>query len=192
MPRYSAPSSAWYGRWVKETRSSSGFLQRLFGVQLVVERLQTNAEFVGRSRFAAAVAFVGISNQLSKFGTSDIPQELYNVHSRAWPWEDWMWMLERSPVFHADKTRTPLLILAGDKDPRVHPSQSIEMYRHVKLRTETPVRLVFYPGEKHGNKHTAAQFDYALRFERWMSYYLVGTGDSIPPYEIDHAARMEK
>lgn len=142
--------------------------------------------------FAAAVAFVGISNQLSKFGTSDIPQEMYNVHSRAWPWEDWMWMLERSPVFHADKTRTPLLILAGDKDPRVHPSQSIEMYRHVKLRTETPVRLVFYPGEKHGNKHTAAQFDYALRFERWMSYYLVGTGDSIPPYEIDHAARMEK
>ena len=117
---------------------------------------------------------------------------MYNVHSRAWPWEDWMWMLERSPVFHADKTRTPLLILAGDKDPRVHPSQSIEMYRHVKLRTETPVRLVFYPGEKHGNKHTAAQFDYALRFERWMSYYLVGTGDSIPPYEIDHAARMEK
>ena len=142
--------------------------------------------------FAAAVAFVGISNQLSKFGTSDIPQEMYNVHSRAWPWEDWMWMLERSPVFHADKTRTPLLILAGDKDPRVHPSQSIEMYRHVKLRTETPVRLVFYPGEKHGNKHTAAQFDYALRFERWMSYYLVGIGDSIPPYEIDHAARMEK
>mgnify|MGYP000142960870 CR=1 FL=1 len=142
--------------------------------------------------FAAAVAFVGISNQLSKFGTSDIPREMFNVHSRAWPWEDWMWMLERSPVFHADKTRTPLLILAGDKDPRVHPSQSMEMYRHVKLRTETPVRLVFYPGEQHGNKHTAAQFDYALRLERWMNYYLLGSGDSIPPYEIDHAARMKK
>ena len=75
--------------------------------------------------FAAAVAFfVGISNQLSKFGTRNIPREMYNVHSRAWPWENWMWMLERSPVFHADKTRTPLLIMAGDKDPRVHPSHS--------------------------------------------------------------------
>ena len=142
--------------------------------------------------FAAAVAFVGISNQLSKFGTTDIPREMYNVHSRAWPWEDWMWMLERSPVFHADKTRTPLLILAGDKDPRVHPSQSLEMYRHVKLRTDTPVRLVFYPGEKHGNKHTAAQYDYALRLERWLNYYLLGPGDSIPPFEIDHAARMQE
>jgi dipeptidyl aminopeptidase/acylaminoacyl peptidase len=140
--------------------------------------------------FAAAVAFVGISNQLSKFGTTDIPWEMYHVHARAWPWEDWMWMLERSPVFHADKTRTPLLIMAGDKDPRVHPSQSLEMYRHVKVRTDTPVRLVYYPGEKHGNRHTAAQYDYALRLDRWMNHYLKGPGDSIPPYEIDHAARL--
>jgi len=142
--------------------------------------------------FAAAVAFVGISNQLSKFGTGDIPREMYSVHSRAWPWEDWMWMLERSPVFHADKTRTPLLIMAGDKDPRVHPSQSLEMYRHVKLRTETPVRLVFYPGEVHGNRQTAAQYDYALRFERWMNHYLKGPGGASPPYDIDHAARLKE
>jgi dipeptidyl aminopeptidase/acylaminoacyl peptidase len=141
--------------------------------------------------FAASVAFVGISNQLSKFGTGDIPREMYHVHSRAWPWEDWMWMLERSPVFHAGKTRTPLLIMAGDKDPRVHPSQSLEMYRHVKLRTDTPVRLVFYPGEVHGNRQTAAQYDFALRFERWMNHYLKGPGGAPPPYEIDHAARLE-
>jgi dipeptidyl aminopeptidase/acylaminoacyl peptidase len=140
--------------------------------------------------FAAAVAFVGISNQLSKFGTSDIPQEMFNVHSRAWPWDDWMWMLERSPVYHAGKTRTPLLIMGGDKDPRVHPGQSLEMYRHVKLRTSTPVRLVIYPGEVHGNRHTAAQFDYSLRFERWMNHFLKGPGGDAPPYEIDHAARL--
>jgi len=103
-----------------------------------------------------------------------------------------MWMLERSPVYHADKTRTPLLIMAGDKDPRVHPSQSLEMYRHVKLRTDTPVRLVFYPGEKHGNSNTAARYDYALRLERWMNHYLKGPGGEPPPYEIDHAARLEE
>ena len=85
--------------------------------------------------FAAAVAFVGISNQMSKFGTGDIPVEMYNVHSRAWPWEDWMWMLRRSPIYHAGQDATPLADHAGDKDPRVHPSQSLEMYRHVKLRT---------------------------------------------------------
>lgn len=141
--------------------------------------------------FAAGVAFVGISNQVSKFGTGDIPWEMYNMHSRAWPWEDWMWMLRRSPVFHADKARTPLLIMHGDKDPRVHPSQSLEMYRHIKLRTETPVRLVFYPDEGHGNRKTAAQLDYGMRLERWMNHYLKGPGGDAPDYEIDHAARLE-
>jgi len=141
--------------------------------------------------YAASVAFVGISNQVSKFGTGDIPYEMYNVHSRAWPWEDWMWMLKRSPIYHADKTRTPLLIMHGDQDPRVHPSQSLEMYRHVKLRTDTPVRLVFYPGEGHGNRNTAATYDYALRFKRWMDHYLKGPGGEPPPYEIDHASKLE-
>ena len=141
--------------------------------------------------FAAAVAFVGISNQTSKFGTGDIPYEMFHVHSRVWPWEDWMWMLQRSPVYHAGKAKTPLLIMGGDKDPRVHPGQSLEMYRHVKLRTNTPVRLVIYPGEVHGNKHTAARYDYSLRLERWMSHYLKGPGGEPPPYEIDHGKRLE-
>ena len=140
--------------------------------------------------YAAAVAFVGISNQLSKFGTGDIPYEMYNVHSLAWPWDDWMWMLQRSPVYHAGKTKTPLLIMGGDKDPRVHPSQSLEMYRFVKVRTDTPVRLVIYPGEVHGNRNTAARYDYSLRFKRWMDHYLKGPGGAAPPYEIDHAAKL--
>lgn len=142
--------------------------------------------------FAAAVAFVGISNQVSKFGTGDIPYEMYNVHSLAWPWEDWMWMLERSPVYHAGEAETPLLIMGGDKDPRVHPSQSLEMYRHVKLRTDTPVRLVIYPGEVHGNRNSAARYDYSLRSKRWMDHYLKGPGGDPPPYQIDHAARLEE
>ena len=140
--------------------------------------------------YAASVAFVGISNQVSKFGTGDIPYEMFNVHSRAWPWEDWMWMLERSPVYHAGKTKTPLLIMHGDQDPRVHPSQSLEMYRSVKIRTDTPVRLVFYPGEGHGNRNTAAQYDYGLRLMRWMDHYLKGPGGEPPPYELPHAERL--
>jgi dipeptidyl aminopeptidase/acylaminoacyl peptidase len=140
--------------------------------------------------YAAAVAFVGISNQISKFGTGDIPFEMYHVHSRAWPWEDWMWMLERSPVYHAGKTKTPLLIMGGDADPRVNPEQSLEMYRFVKIQTDTPVRLVIYPGEVHGNRNTAARYDYGLRLVRWMDHYLKGPGGDAPPYDIGHAERL--
>jgi len=141
--------------------------------------------------YAAAVAFVGISDQISKFGTGDIPYEMYNVHALAWPWDDWMWLLKRSPIYHAGKTKTPLLIMGGDKDPRVHPGQSLEMYRFVKIRTDTPVRLVIYPGEVHGNRNTAAQYDYSLRLMRWMDHYLKGEGGEPPPYELDHAERLE-
>jgi len=141
--------------------------------------------------FAAAVAFVGISDQISKFGTTDIPREMFNVHARAWPWDDWNWMLERSPIYHAGQVKTPLLILHGEKDTRVHPSQSLEMYRHVKVRTDTPVRLVYYPNEGHGNRNTAAQLDYALRLQRWMDHYLKGEGGAAPPWELDHETRLE-
>jgi dipeptidyl aminopeptidase/acylaminoacyl peptidase len=142
--------------------------------------------------YAAAVAFVGISDQISKFGTGDIPYEMYNVHALAWPWDDWMWLLKRSPIYHAGKTKTPLLIMGGDKDPRVHPGQSLEMYRFVKIRTDTPVRLVIYPGEVHGNRNTAAQYDYSLRLMRWMDHYLKASGGEPPPYELDHADRLKE
>ena len=135
--------------------------------------------------FDAAVAFVGVSNVLSMFGSTDIPREMKEVHSLAWPWEDWQDLMQRSPVYHAAKSRTPLLIMAGDRDERFDPSQSMEMYRHLKLRTETPVRLVMYPGEGHGLSHTAAQYDYALRFERWMNHYLLGPAGPPPAHPLD-------
>lgn len=144
--------------------------------------------------FAASVMFVGISNQLSKFGTTDIPKEMYNVHARNYPWDKWQWMLERSPIYHTDKAKTPILIMHGEQDTRVHPSQSMELYRYIKTRTDTPARLVLYPGEPHGNKKAAAQLDYSMRLMRWMEFYLKGKnkGKKIPPYELDHKSKLPK
>lgn len=127
--------------------------------------------------YAASVMFVGISDQTSKFGTTDIPYEMYNVHSRAWPWDDWQKMLEVSPIYHTDKANTPILIMHGEDDTRVHPSQSMELYRFLKVRKpDLPVRLVFYPGEGHGNRLAASRYDYNLRMMRWFDTYLK-TGD---------------
>lgn len=139
-------------------------------------------------RFAAAVMFVGLSNGVSRVGTTDIPNEEYYVHARGRPWDDWQKTLERSPIYHAGKSRTPTLILHGTADPRVHPSQSLEMYRHLKLRGQAPVRLVWYPGEGHGNARAASRFDYNLRLMQWMTHYLKGPGGAPPPYEIDYKA----
>lgn len=125
------------------------------------------------AEYAASVMFVGISNNLSKFGTTDIPNEMYLVHERKWPWEEWDHLLDRSPIFHVDKATTPILIMHGDSDPRVHPSQSLELYRNIKTRKPAvPLRLVFYPGEGHGNNRAASRYDYNLRMMEWFDTYL--------------------
>ena len=137
-------------------------------------------------RFAAGVMFVGISDKISKVGTTDIPEEEFLVHARKRPWDNWQFFLERSPIYHAGQGRTPLLILHGTEDPRVNIGQSRELYRHLKLRGQAPVRLVFYPGEQHGNRKAAARYDYSLRSLQWLEHYLKGPGGEPPPYELDY------
>lgn len=124
-------------------------------------------------RFAAAVMFVGISNNISKFGTSDIPTEMKLVHERGNVWDNWQKQLEISPIYYVDRAKTPILIMHGADDPRVHPAQSMELYRHLKVRKpELPVRLIYYPGEGHGNARSGSRYDYNLRMMQWFDTYL--------------------
>ncbi len=142
--------------------------------------------------FAASVMFVGISDQISKFGTTDIPWEMYQVHARKWPWKDWNWFRERSPVTYAEQARTPILILHGKNDPRVHPSQSMTLFRYLKTIGKVPVRLVLYPGEGHGNAKASARYDYSLRMMRWMDHYLMGPGGEPPAHALDYGKVVKR
>jgi dipeptidyl aminopeptidase/acylaminoacyl peptidase len=143
-------------------------------------------------RFAAAVMNVGLSDKIAMFGTSDIPQELYLVHYRTWPWENWELFREASPIYYADQAQTPILILHGDADPRVHPTQSMILYRFLKLQDNPPpLRLVLYPGEGHGNRRAASRLDYSLRLMRWMNHYLKGDGGDPPPHALDYGLADE-
>jgi len=137
-------------------------------------------------RFAASVMFVGISDNVSKVGTTDIPYEMFHVHHRKFLWDDWKYFLERSPIYYVEQARTPLLIMHGKEDPRVHPSQSLELYRHFKVLGKAPVRLVFYPGEGHGNRRAASRLDYNLRMLRWMTHYLKGPGGKPPAKDLKY------
>lgn len=135
--------------------------------------------------FRAGVMFVGISNKVSKGLTTEIPIEDKMVHTRFDAWTRWEFSLERSPVFHAEKSRTALLIAGGRDDTRVHPSQSLQLYRALKLIGKTPVRYVRYPGEGHGNRKAAARDDYSRRLMRWMDHFVRDKQDDLPPWELE-------
>jgi dipeptidyl aminopeptidase/acylaminoacyl peptidase len=142
-------------------------------------------------RFAAAVMGFGVADLLSMIGTSDIPDEHYLVHHEVHPWEDWQLFLDRSPIFHAKDSKTPLLILAGKADPRVPPSQSMELYRYLEITGHPSTRLVLYPGEGHGNARAASRLDYHLRLLQWFDHYLMGPGGTPPPQELDYKTMFE-
>ena len=133
-----------------------------------------------------AAMFVGISNQISKIGTTDIPNESFHSHWQKRPWDMIPLLLERSPITHTANARTPVLIMHGKDDPRVSYTQSLELYRWLKIRTEVPVRLVLYEKEGHGNRRRASQLDYALRMHRWFDHFLVRGSKGKPSTQVDY------
>jgi dipeptidyl aminopeptidase/acylaminoacyl peptidase len=143
------------------------------------------------TRYVRAVCmFVGISNLISKRGTTDIPLEELMVHSGARLEDMWELSLERSPIYHAKNSRTAVLIFGGTDDPRVSPSQSIEYYRRLKMNNHPAVRLVRYPGERHGNSKQPGKIDVIHRTIQWYDWYVRDKkpiDGPMPPLDIsDH------
>jgi dipeptidyl aminopeptidase/acylaminoacyl peptidase len=135
----------------------------------------------------AVVMFVGISDLISKRGTTDIPYEELYVHSQKKLEEMWELSLKRSPIYYAHQSKTATLILGGTSDTRVHPSQSLEFYRRLKMNDHAAVRLVRYPGERHGNRKMPGRWDVALRTLQWYDWYLKDgkpVDGEMPPLDI--------
>lgn len=120
----------------------------------------------------AVCMFVGISNVSSKRGTTDIAYEELYVHSGKKLEEQWQLDLERSPIYWAHQSKTATLIYGGAADTRVHPSQSLELYRRMKMNDHPAVRLVQYPGEGHGNRKQVGQIDVLYRQMEWLDWYV--------------------
>jgi dipeptidyl aminopeptidase/acylaminoacyl peptidase len=116
--------------------------------------------------------FVGISDLVSKQSTTDIPEEEIAVHAGKPIEQTWEFSLKRSPVYWAHQSTTATLICGGTDDTRVHPSQSLELYRRMKMNHHPAVRLVQYPGEQHGNIRQPGRIDVLYRTLEWYDWYV--------------------
>ena len=138
--------------------------------------------------------FVGISDLVSKRGTSDIPFEELYVHSGKKLEQMWQLSLERSPIYHAHQSQTAVLIMGGQADTRVHPSQSLEYYRRLKVNEHPAVRLVQYPGERHGNRKRPGRADVLHRSLQWYDWYVMEgkpLDGPMPPLDISASYGLE-
>lgn len=99
----------------------------------------------------------------------------------------WDLSLKRSPIYWAHQSKTAVLILGGTDDTRVHPSQSLEFYRRLKMNDHPAVRLVQYPGEKHGNTKQTGRIDALYRILDWYDWYVKDAkplNGAMPPLDI--------
>lgn len=100
--------------------------------------------------FAAAVAHAGIS-ALSSYWGEGYWGYSYSAAASAnsYPWNNPKLYVEQSPLFHADKINTPLLLLHGKVDTNVPMGESIQMFTALKLLGKQ-VDFIQVEGENHG------------------------------------------
>jgi len=83
-------------------------------------------------------------------------------------WENPEAYIRNSPVFQAQKVKTPLLLLHNDKDGAVDFNQGIEYYNTLR-RLKKPVVMLEYVGENHGLQKPANQKDYTVRMKEFLT-----------------------
>jgi len=100
--------------------------------------------------FAAGNSFFGVSDvrKLCEF-THKFESRYLERLIGGTPDENPQLYKDRSPIFHADKIRSPLLVLQGSIDKVVPPEQSKEMVEVVQ-KNKGVVKYVEYEGEGHG------------------------------------------
>ncbi|HNV77354.1 MAG TPA: prolyl oligopeptidase family serine peptidase, partial [Gemmatimonadaceae bacterium] len=102
------------------------------------------------TRFAGAAVRCPITNWTSMAGGSDVPLFSHSFFNRPF-WESPNEWLEKSPVFHAGKVKTPTLFMTGVLDLRTPIPQSEELYSALKLRG-IPTTMLRFEGEWHGTE----------------------------------------
>ena len=81
--------------------------------------------------------------------------------------------IRNSPNFHAKNVKTPLIILANDKDGAVDFNQGITYFNTLRQMNKDVI-LLEYVGENHGLARPINMKDYAMRQKDWFDHYLKG------------------
>jgi len=123
------------------------------------DRLAIRGGSAGGFTTLAALAFHDtFAAGVSKYGVADLAvlaQETHKFESRymdslvgPWPEAEALHR-ERSPLYHADEIRVPLLVLQGLEDEVVPPNQSERIVEALKANG-VPVAYLAFEGEQHG------------------------------------------
>jgi dipeptidyl aminopeptidase/acylaminoacyl peptidase len=139
------------------------------------------AFLVTQADFAAAVAGAPLTNMISMyssiyFNSGSANQPIFESSQGRFKggyWDNLEAYQRNSPVYYAERVKTPLIILHNDKDGAVDWNQGIEYYNTLR-RLKKPVIMLQYVGENHGLQKPANQKDYTVRMKEFFDHHLKG------------------
>jgi dipeptidyl aminopeptidase/acylaminoacyl peptidase len=122
------------------------------------------------TRYRCAAVGAGITNHVSMYGTQDIPM-VYEDYFGGPPWEQLAVYQKSSPMNYIQNVKTPTLILHGENDPRVPPTQGYEFRRGLE-RQKVPVKMIVYPRTLHGPNEPKFTQNIMEQHLDWAAAYL--------------------
>ena len=106
---------------------------------------------------------------LSCFGTDQWHTQYITEFGK--PWENAERYRDLSPGATMTNIKTPLFLIANEKDGNCPPSQAMQFYQRLKLMGQ-PTQLVIYPGEPHSMTVPSHYVDRLRRLVDWFGRYL--------------------
>ncbi|HPC84078.1 MAG TPA: prolyl oligopeptidase family serine peptidase [Thermoanaerobaculaceae bacterium] len=126
--------------------------------------------------FAAAVSHAGISS-ISSYWGEGYWGYTYNARSAAgsFPWNRPDLYVGRSPLFSADKVKTPILLTHGQADTNVPVGESDSFFTALKL-VGAPVEYLQVEGQDHAIMDHAKRLVWSRAIVAWFERHLKGDG----------------
>ncbi len=123
--------------------------------------------------FKAGICAYGPSNLIQSYDDTRVRlvRRLLRRQMKSLPVENMELWLERSPISHVDKVKSPLLIFQGENDAGVHPRQSRTMAEALWAQGKI-CELNVYEGEGHGFTKPEHIADIAAKVDSFLSRYL--------------------
>jgi dipeptidyl aminopeptidase/acylaminoacyl peptidase len=128
--------------------------------------------------YAAAVSIVGPSNLITLLNAIppywEAVRKLFYLRMGDPTTEEGKAQLMRqSPLTHADKIKTPLLVAQGANDPRVNKAESEQIVTALRNRN-FPVEYILAPDEGHGFARPVNNMAMLAAAEKFLAKYLNG------------------
>jgi dipeptidyl aminopeptidase/acylaminoacyl peptidase len=126
--------------------------------------------------YAAAVDYVGVSNLFTFMKTippywEPFRDQMYKMVGNPDDPADAARMKATSPVFHADRIRTPLLVAQGARDPRVNKDESEQIVQALRERG-VAVQYLVKDDEGHGFANEENRFEFYAAMEAFLREHL--------------------